>query len=140
MRSSRVYGRTRRSSSTISRPWRGNDPAREDSQSFEHATISYVGAGDAAPLRNARIVAGRSDEVGDRAGGSLRTPYSRNLSLCSGAGAQRSARVRGALGEGRPDRSARRRTGYGQGQYRDEGRPEAGRHGGGRFVAAEGGR
>src|SRR5580692_10284275 len=140
MRSSRAYGRTRRSSSTISRRWRGNDPAREDSQSGEHATLSHVGAGDAAPLPNARIVARRGDEVGDRARRSFRTAYPRNLSLCSGAGAERGARLRSALGEGRADRSARRRAGISQRQYRDEGGAEAGWHGGGRHDASEGGR
>ena len=53
---------------------------------------------------------------------------------------KRSARVRSALGQGRADRSARRRAGDGQGQHRDEGGAEAGRHCGGRLVAAEGGR
>ena len=53
---------------------------------------------------------------------------------------KRGARLRSALGEGRADRSARRRAGHDQGQYRDAGRPEAGRHRGGRLVAAEGGR
>ena len=69
--SSRACGRTRRSSSTTSRPCHGDDPTRESGQRAEYAAVPHVGARAARRLSGARIVAGRGDGFGYRAGRSF---------------------------------------------------------------------
>ena len=102
------------------------------------AAVPPVGSRAPERLPVAQAVAGRGDGLGDRACRSVRAAYRGDLSLSAGARARGGPRLRGALAQGRADRSARRRAGDGQGQYRHPRRSEAGRRRGKRNDAGTG--